>query len=660
MSKAKKNITNTNSPGNPDIESIKQSIDKENDENALLRYNNPLESIKKSEKLVTRSKEINYTKGQAKANINLASGYLAIGDAQKSIDYALISFELYTQIDNKAGIASTYGTLSSAYSSLGNYELALRYAFQALKFANEINNEKNKAYLLNNIGNIHEAIGDYEDALDYYFQSLELKEKINEEPSTTFTLMNIGLIYIELQDYEKAREYLNQGLKTLRKLKNHDGIANVINNLGMIESNLGNYKKAVDLYSEVAEIRRVLKDKKHEAGVLINLAYNLHKTGDAKAAKKSVSDAMKILDEIEMPEFKSTGYSTLGDIYLDEKQFEEAYHNYSKALELAQKIKNKKLIFRLHNSLSEYYEIKGDCKKALEEMKISKDIEKDLINEKTLIKTKNFDIKYEVKKYQDEKDAAEKKSKEFFDALKKVELLNKKLVEMDKDKNEMIGIVAHDMRNPVSTIIMVTDQILEDYDTFTKKEILSGVEDIKSTSEKMLTLLKNILNLNLIETGKVRLNLSKHNIVNSVKKAVDSFQKHAALKKINLTFSYDEKSIPVKYDNDAFMQVIDNLLSNAVKFTSRNKNIYVNVFKNNNYAKVEVIDQGEGIKKEDMEKLFQKYSRLNSVPTGGETSNGLGLSIAKRFTEEMKGRIWCESEYGKGAKFTIELPLETK
>lgn len=659
MSKAKNNITKTVSKNNLDIESIKLSIDKENDENALLRYNNPLEAIKKSEKILKRSKEIDYIKGQAKANINLASGNLALGDAQKSIDYSLISLELYTRIDNKAGMASTYGTLSSAYSSLGNYELALRYAFHALKFANEINNEKNKAYLLNNIGNIHEAIGDYEDALDYYFQSLELKEKINEEPSTTFTLMNIGLIYIELQDYEKAREYLNQGLRTLRKLKNLDGMANVINNLGMIESNLGNYKKAVDLYSEVAEIRRTLKDRKHEAGVLINLAYNLHKNGDVKTAKKSISDAMKILDKIEMPEFKSTGYSTLGDIYLDEKQFEEAYYNYTKALELAQKIKNKKLIFRLHNSLSEYYEIKGDCKKALEEMKLSKDIEKDLINEKTLIKTKNFDIKYEVKKYQEEKDAAEKKSKEFFDALKKVELLNKKLMEMDKDKNEMIGIVAHDMRNPVSTIIMVTDQILEDFDTFTKKELLSGVEDIKSTSEKMLNLLKNILNLNLIEAGKLQLKPSNHNIVNSIKKAVDSFQKHAALKKIKLTFSSDQKSIPTKYDKDAFMQVIDNLLSNAVKFTPRNKKIHVNVSKDNGYVKVEVIDQGEGIKKEDMKRLFQKYSRLNSVPTGGETSNGLGLSIAKRFTEEMKGRLWCESEYGNGAKFMIELPAAT-
>jgi signal transduction histidine kinase/Flp pilus assembly protein TadD len=640
-----------------EIETIEQTIDKLNDENAVLRYNNPVEAIEKSQEILKQSKEIKYVKGEAKANINLASGNLALGDAHKSIEYANIALKLYTQIDNRAGIASTFGALSSAYSSLGNYELALKHAFEALRYANEISNERNKAYLLNNIGNIHEAIGDYEEALDYYFQSLELKEKINEEPSTTFTVMNIGLIYIQLEDYEKAREYLNQGLRTLRKLKNLDGMANVINNLGMIASHTGNYKKAVDLYSEVVDIRRQLKDRKHEAGVLINLAYNLHKTGKIKEAKKEINLAMKILDEIEMPEFKSTGYSTFGDIYLDEKQYEEAFYNYTKALEIAKKIKNKKLIFRLHKSLSDYYERKGDYKKALQEIKTSEKIQKELITEKTLLKTKTFDIKYEVKKFREEKAAAEKKSKELMEALKKVEHLNKKLIELDKDKNEMIGIVAHDMRNPVSTIIMITDQLLEDFDALKKGELVSGIEDIKATSEKMLNLLKNILNLNLIESGKIEFKPSKLNLVNSVKKAVDYFRKHAQQKNIKLIFHTDEKSIPAMYDKDAFSQIIDNLISNAIKFTSKNKNVFVNVSRDKNTARIEVIDEGEGIRKEDINKLFRKYSRLSSTPTGGETSNGLGLSIAKKFTEEMHGRLWCESEYGKGAKFVIELPV---
>ncbi|HEX2788353.1 MAG TPA: tetratricopeptide repeat-containing sensor histidine kinase [Ignavibacteria bacterium] len=640
-------------------EALRELIDKQNDENAALRYNNPISAIKNSQEILKQSKEINYVKGQAKAYLNIASGNLALGDAQKAIEYSKIALDHYAKIDNKAGIASTYGSLSSAYSSLGDYELALRYAFEALKFANEISNERNKAYLLNNIGNIHEAIGDYEEALDYYFQSLELKEKINEEPSTTFTLMNIGLVYIELQDYEKAREYLNQGLRTLRKLKNLDGMANVINNLGMIESHTGNYKKAVDLYSEVVDIRRQLKDRKHEAGVLINLAYNLHKTGKVKEAMNEINHAMKILNEIEMPEFKSTGYSTLGDIYLDEKQYEEAYYNYTKALEIAKKIKNKKLIFRLHSSLSDYYERKGDYKKALEEIKTSEKIQKDLITEKTLLKTKSFNIKYEVKKFREEKAAAEKKSKEIMEALKKVEHLNKKLIDLDKDKNEMIGIVAHDMRNPVSTIIMITDQLLEDFNALKKEELVSSIEDIKATSEKMLNLLKNILNLNLIEAGKIELKPTKLNLVNSIKKSVDAFKKHAQQKNINLIFNTKEKSITAKYDKDAFSQILDNLLSNAIKFTPKNKNVFVNVSRNEKIARIEIIDEGEGIRKEEISKLFQKYSRLSSTPTGGETSNGLGLSIAKKFTEEMHGRLWCESVYGKGAKFVIELPVMT-
>jgi signal transduction histidine kinase len=104
------------------------------------------------------------------------------------------------------------------------------------------------------------------------------------------------------------------------------------------------------------------------------------------------------------------------------------------------------------------------------------------------------------------------------------------------------------------------------------------------------------------------------------------------------------------------MQVLDNLVSNVVKYSPHGTRAYVRVKRNAEAVRVEVQDEGEGISPEDMKKLFGKFARLSAQPTGGEHSTGLGLSIVKKMVEAMNGKVWCESEFGNGATFIVELP----
>jgi signal transduction histidine kinase len=104
------------------------------------------------------------------------------------------------------------------------------------------------------------------------------------------------------------------------------------------------------------------------------------------------------------------------------------------------------------------------------------------------------------------------------------------------------------------------------------------------------------------------------------------------------------------------MEVLDNLISNAVKYSPQGKNIYIRLNISNEAVAVEVQDEGPGLSDEDKKHLFGKFARLSARPTAGEHSTGLGLSIVKRMVEAMNGRVWCESELGKGAKFCVELP----
>jgi signal transduction histidine kinase len=126
----------------------------------------------------------------------------------------------------------------------------------------------------------------------------------------------------------------------------------------------------------------------------------------------------------------------------------------------------------------------------------------------------------------------------------------------------------------------------------------------------------------------------------------------------------DDSMLIVLADKQAFWQVLDNFISNAVKYSPRGKNVWVRTLSRrdesgNLVGRLEVQDEGPGISESDMKKLFGKFARLSARPTGGEHSTGLGLSIVKKMVEAMNGKVWCESELGKGATFIVELPSQT-
>jgi signal transduction histidine kinase len=158
-----------------------------------------------------------------------------------------------------------------------------------------------------------------------------------------------------------------------------------------------------------------------------------------------------------------------------------------------------------------------------------------------------------------------------------------------------------------------------------------------------------------MEITKIQLDISKlvESIISSnIRLAQNKFQ--------NLLFdSRIKEGVFVFADKVRLIDAIDNLISNAIKYTPKGGSILVTLELTNNRIRLKVNDEGPGIKKEEQGKLFGKFQRLSARPTGGESSTGLGLYITKQVIELHDGRIWVESEYGKGSSFAIELPLNS-
>jgi two-component system, sensor histidine kinase and response regulator len=237
---------------------------------------------------------------------------------------------------------------------------------------------------------------------------------------------------------------------------------------------------------------------------------------------------------------------------------------------------------------------------------------------------------------------------------------NDELTALNNEKNEFLGIVAHDLKNPLNAIMNMAEMMRsmsDDIDETMRMELLTH---IVTSSERMFAIITNLLDVNALERGGFAFNLVAVNIATQAAFITDSHRARAESKGITLDFEQTEQqesgTPTVRADETALQQILENLISNAVKFSPHGKNIFVRIKPSSEAVRVEIQDEGPGLSDDDKSKLFGKFARLSAQPTGGEHSTGLGLNIVKKMVEAMGGRVWCESELGRGAMFIVELP----
>ena len=229
------------------------------------------------------------------------------------------------------------------------------------------------------------------------------------------------------------------------------------------------------------------------------------------------------------------------------------------------------------------------------------------------------------------------------------------LSRLNEEKNEFMGIAAHDLRSPLGTIQGFSDLLLDDPE-LAREEREDFTRRISDTAKRMSEMVQNLLDANRIERGEMKLNLAPTELSAPLSGVVEAYRPRAAAKQQSVHLLNETPPVTVLVDPSVLVQVLENLVSNAVKYSPPGKNIFVRLKKLPDAVRCEVQDEGPGLSAEDQKKLFGKFARLSAKPTGGEHATGLGLSIVKKMVEAMNGRVWCESEPGRGALFIVQFP----
>ena len=239
-----------------------------------------------------------------------------------------------------------------------------------------------------------------------------------------------------------------------------------------------------------------------------------------------------------------------------------------------------------------------------------------------------------------------------------IEQKNEELKKLNEQKNQFLGMAAHDLRNPLS-VIQGFSSLLEDKFSATEdKESIKMLERIQKSSTFMINLINDLLDISSIESGKVHLNLQDVNLTSLIEEHISFMKGIAQKKEISLVFKAGSIR-SVVCDPEKILQVVNNLITNAIKFSKPQTTVEVTLESKGSDIVITVKDQGVGIPAQERDRLFQPFSKTSVKSTAGEASTGLGLAIAKKIMTEHKGKIWVESEVGKGSTFSVSLPATT-
>ena len=530
---------------------------------------------------------------------------------------------------------------------------------------------------------------DYDSAINYYYQALEQARMLKRNEYEAAALSDLAMAYNNIGQPQKARDFFKEAFQVSIQRKEASSIFTNSSNLGSIYNRLESPDSAL-FYLEQAESIA----QKYNLHIDLHSVYN--NIGNAWFHKKQWTKALHFFKlnysaNIANNDMDMLWYDCLniGDVYIEKRNFDSALKYIDLSFDMAKSQESKKKEADVHLLYSKYYSARGDYKSAYKHFTDWHTLDTALVNQRTLHTVAELQEKYNMKQKEQQnkmlgleiaRQKLEKRNILFMalgiaalavsafislllirrknNLLKKqnelIQKQNSKLALLNAEKNSLISVVSHDLNGPFTSIKMWSQILLSDISNFTADQ-KKALYRIQSSADNGELLIRDILYIEKEEIKHHTLNLEQLDVNAFLDDIVHMYHPQAQQKDITMDYVAGKNPIILISDRYIVSRICENLLSNAIKFTPRGKKVLVSLVDIPEEVHIKVEDEGVGIAKEDIPYLFSKYRKISSMPTEGEYSTGLGLSIVKRLVEELNGKILCESEPGKGSVFTVIL-----
>ncbi|WP_299096857.1 sensor histidine kinase [Winogradskyella sp.] len=250
------------------------------------------------------------------------------------------------------------------------------------------------------------------------------------------------------------------------------------------------------------------------------------------------------------------------------------------------------------------------------------------------------------------------KSNELTQLTNQLKDANEELIEKDRQKDEFLDTVAHELKTPITGIRAATELLLDDDDDMPQEIKAQFLKNMLQDSDRLSRLIHNILDFEKLSKGRTQLNIKIHNIKNTIQKTIDTLRHIADKKQVEIV-NLNPNDFEVEYDEDRIVQVLTNLISNAIKFCDVKKGKIIVDYKIDlGYLEVIINDNGRGIPKQDLPYIFDKFYQSKNQNIQKPEGSGLGLAICKQIIENHNGEVWVKNNEKSGATFGFKMPFK--
>ena len=585
-----------------------------------------------------------YNMGVAHTNLGNLDSALTVFDEAKLICTSLEDDLQLISIDQNVGlILIRKGRYSEAYTHLTQY----------LQDCERLGKEKSMIRGYSAIGEIYLKQQIFDSAIVYYKGSLELSRKMNSLSYRTNILHAIGTIHTSLQEYDSAQWYLERALSITEKLKLKTEKARILGALGKLHFYLENYDLATDYLQESIDI--------YQQASTYRFFYPTTQLIKVYLKQKEYQDAVQLAEETKRQLKDSTDMIIKRDLLIVCAKSYEAVGRYKEANE----------VYQEYNKIQSKIAEDNEAKK-LAEAALTHKFEKEKEAMKASEKLKEEQIAYLKLKDQFRTRVAIFLSiilailvlssialilfnKRLRRANKAIYDINKELAESNELKNKFFTVISHDIRAPISDMLMLLGILKEKSNDFSDRKTISFIETQENYIQNLKMTLDDITQWSASQSRVLHIEYDNMNLKELVDQIIKSYSITLGNKGISI-HNLVEDDCSLISDANILSLCLRNIISNAIKFSERNGNVWVDTSKLGKYFEIIVRDEGCGISKEDIEALLS-HERNVLIQNDLGSISGLGLAMTIEFLERIDGLLAMHSMEGGGTVVKIRIPI---
>jgi signal transduction histidine kinase/predicted negative regulator of RcsB-dependent stress response len=602
-----------------------------------------------ADKALEYSQKTNYAKGECQALIRLGDYYSDKGEYNRAIDYYKKALQLAREIDNTGHLLRTLNNLAGEYAYIGDYAKALSGFLEGIALAEEADHKEMLSIMNENIANLYASQKDYDHSLEFFKKVIKINIEVGNEIDIAETLSNLASLYADMGNMDYAMFNINKGIAIFEKRKIDDWLAFAYEIKGKIYLNQKNYKWALYWYKQSEMIHKKIDDERGKIDLYNGMAEAYLGMKMDSLSQHFAIQAFEISDRIRFMEGMQKCAKTLFTINKNKRNYKVAleYHELFQRLSDTLSRNENKMSLTLLKTKMEY----DKQKKALMEKNDEALAKQERFINMTLIALLIFIVVtllvHRAQKIQKKLNLELKAKKEI------LEVREKELSENIDTKNKLFSIIGHDLRGPIGALQGILN-LFKDKE-ITNDEFLGFIPKLTDDVNHISFTLNNLLSW-----GQTQMN-------GAVTKPATLALETLVVENINLLSEVAKnKTIRIKNeiganvlvwsDSNQIDIVIRNLISNALKFTPDNGRITLRAEEQKEHWRIAIQDNGVGMDKPTLEKLFSKTSNVTTYGTNNEKGTGLGLSLCKEMLEKNNGKIWVESTPRIGSCFYFTLP----